>query len=425
MLFLIGVAALVLIGNNVIDQFCNCHVIGLDLSESVESKEDNPKGRDSRNAVKSEPEPVQLSTKADQWLEQLQRFDWAQKKQYLWRRLVSALSFVQRTNSTAGIEDELKYLSDVDRDRKHHRYSLVRILIWATPMLGFLGTVLGISEALGGIQVGADNNFQQMLNGLRASLFVAFDTTALALTLSIVLMFMQFFTDRFESNLLDIVDQRTHEELSPIYGSNLPEDPQSNVLQVEAFERASQGLLTGAQQLLQIQSRQWARHLQDTETTMNRSATGFSQSVKSELCDSINASSTNLAGAMSEMTQCVNEQVSQSYQKWQQLLDRNANNMSERWNQWQVALSDNARQMTQSQELVPEQLHLTREVLREISDVQEQLHGVAEHQAEQQQPEPELIDEPAPQIIRLNQAANRINKIYRFVTKPADSSEAA
>ena len=99
--------------------------------------------------------------------------------------------------------------------------------------------------------------------------------------------------------------------------------------------------------------------------------------------------------------------------------------MSERWNQWQVALSDNARQMTQSQELVSEQLHLTREVLREISDVQEQLHGVAEHQAEQQQPEPELIDEPAPQIIRLNQAANRINKIYRFVTKPADSSEAA
>ena len=70
---------------------------------------------------------------------------------YLWQRIVNALHSVYRTGAATGIEDELKYLAELDFDRQQQRYSLVRILIWATPMLGFLGTVLGISQALGGI----------------------------------------------------------------------------------------------------------------------------------------------------------------------------------------------------------------------------------------------------------------------------------
>ena len=95
---------------------------------------------------------------------------------------------IYRTNSTASVEDELKYLADLDLDRQQQRYSLVRILIWATPMLGFLGNCFwGFLKRLVGINVGPDNDFQQMMDGLRGSLYVAFDTTALALTLSMVI----------------------------------------------------------------------------------------------------------------------------------------------------------------------------------------------------------------------------------------------
>ena len=81
-------------------------------------------------------------------------------------------------------------------------------------MLGFLGTVLGISQALGGIDVGPNNNLQTMMDGLRGNLYIAFDTTALALTLSMLLMFGQFLIDRFETQLLLLVDQRAQGELS-------------------------------------------------------------------------------------------------------------------------------------------------------------------------------------------------------------------
>ena len=45
---------------------------------------------------------------------------------------------------------------------------------------------------------------QTAMEGLLAGLYVAFDTTALALSLSIVLMFVQFFVDRIETQMLSI-----------------------------------------------------------------------------------------------------------------------------------------------------------------------------------------------------------------------------
>ena len=98
-------------------------------------------------------------------------------------------------------------------------------------MLGFLGTVLGISQALGGIQVGPDNDFSAMLGGLRESLYVAFDTTALALVLSIVLMFLQFLVDRFETQLLDIVDARAKDEVQALFKEEAFLDPKTTALE--------------------------------------------------------------------------------------------------------------------------------------------------------------------------------------------------
>ena len=403
LLFFIGVSALLLIANNVFDQYCNYNRIALDLGQSE---------------VETDQEPSSLADKADLLLSQLHDYRWSIKRQYLWQRLVAALGFVKRTGGTAGIEDELKYLSDTDRDRQHHRYSLVRILIWATPMLGFLGTVLGISQALGGIQVGADNDFQQMLNSLRGSLFVAFDTTALALTLSIVLMFIQFFTDRFESQLLDIVDRRTHEELSPLYQNSSPLDPQA-----QAMQEVGRMVLAGAQQVMQQQLELWQQNLKSSEDALTRSVNGFQTAVKDDLCESIQSAAAQLTDVMSQSTQAVDEQLKQRFEDWQQTLVNSADAASERWNQWQVLLSENARQMSQSQDLVSEQLHLTQEVLSEMNVIQNHLSEISKSQVEL--PPDANVNEPTLKVVSYDEAKNRLNHIYRFVTKPVEHSDAA
>ena len=119
-----------------------------------------------------------------------------------------------RRGSASGLNDELKHLADLDLARQHESLALVRIIIWATPMLGFLGTVIGITLALGDLSPAAlVNTPDQAMEGLLAGLSVAFDTTALALSLAIVLMFAQFLTNRLENELLAAVDTRVEADL--------------------------------------------------------------------------------------------------------------------------------------------------------------------------------------------------------------------
>ena len=88
-------------------------------------------------------------------------------------------------------------------------------------------------------------------------------------------------------------------------------------------------------------------------------------------------------------------------------------------------LSENARQIAQSQELVSEQLHLTREVLSEMTEVQNQLTNLAKQQVEDQATQKPTAG-PTLSVVRHDQTATtRLNHIYRFVTKPVDNTEAA
>jgi biopolymer transport protein ExbB/TolQ len=129
-------------------------------------------------------------------------------------RLQSALNYVIQKESVADLEEELKHLSDQDAARQYSDFGLVRIIIWATPMLGFLGTVIGITLALGNLSpIALVETPEKAMEGLLASLSIAFDTTALALSLSVALMFFQFAANQLEIELLTAVDQRVAAEL--------------------------------------------------------------------------------------------------------------------------------------------------------------------------------------------------------------------
>ena len=140
-MFFIGCASLLMIGTNVFEQFGAAKKISLDLIvDSTVATEIQPREGNSNRVVERAIGYAQSLLQLPRWMHD----------HYLWQRIVNALHSVYRTGAATGVEDELKYLADLDFDRQQQRYSLVRILIWATPMLGFLGTVLGISQALGG-----------------------------------------------------------------------------------------------------------------------------------------------------------------------------------------------------------------------------------------------------------------------------------
>ena len=86
-------------------------------------------------------------------------------------------------------------------------YVVPRYLNWALPILGFIGTVLGISLAADGIQniIGSGSGLSDLSGELGeaiAPLGIAFDTTLIALSLSVVLTFLQIGLQRREDNIL-------------------------------------------------------------------------------------------------------------------------------------------------------------------------------------------------------------------------------
>jgi len=189
-------------------------------------------------------------------LARLARLPAYRQGEYFVRRLRDALLFVRRQGSAKGLGEELKYLADLDVARVHGSYGLFRLVIWAIPILGFLGTVIGITIAIANL---TPKTIQEnSLTEVTAGLGVAFDTTTLALSLSIVLMLVQFLTDRAETRLLAAVDERVAEELEGRF-EQIASGPDG---QVAALRRMTEVLVQATERLVQRQAELWRESME-------------------------------------------------------------------------------------------------------------------------------------------------------------------
>jgi biopolymer transport protein ExbB/TolQ len=136
------------------------------------------------------------------------------------RRLAEALEYVLHRGSGEGLEERLEVLADRDADDLEGSYELVRNITWAIPILGFLGTVVGITIAIANI---TPEQLQGSLDKVVNGLAVAFDTTALALALSMVLVLGKFLVERNEKGVLTRVQNKVEDTLLHRFESHSPE----------------------------------------------------------------------------------------------------------------------------------------------------------------------------------------------------------
>ena len=101
------------------------------------------------------------------------------------RTLLSALQRFATTGSIQAVSDTIKEQCEVESDRLDSELSMVRYIAWAIPSIGFIGTVRGIGDALGQAYKAVEGD----ISGVTVSLGVAFNSTFVALVLSIVIMF--------------------------------------------------------------------------------------------------------------------------------------------------------------------------------------------------------------------------------------------
>ena len=95
---------------------------------------------------------------------------------------------IERFAATLNIQDSATALHNVcesEGERLESELSIIRYIAWAIPSVGFIGTVRGIGGALSQANLAVQGD----ITGVTQNLGVAFNSTFVALVISIVLMF--------------------------------------------------------------------------------------------------------------------------------------------------------------------------------------------------------------------------------------------
>jgi len=102
------------------------------------------------------------------------------------RALLVALYRFGATRNVQDVSEAARGVCEGEADRLDSELSMLRYVAWAIPAIGFIGTVRGIGDALGEAHKAVTGD----VSGVTEGLGVAFNSTLIALLISIVLMFL-------------------------------------------------------------------------------------------------------------------------------------------------------------------------------------------------------------------------------------------
>ncbi|ATH07591.1 hypothetical protein BIY24_06415 [Halobacteriovorax marinus] len=103
------------------------------------------------------------------------------KNSLLYKMIIKACLKFRATKSIPEMIEIISIQTDINKELSESDQSNIRYLTWVIPSIGFVGTVLGISQAL----MIANSGDMEVIT---ATLGVAFDTTLVSLLLSIIIM---------------------------------------------------------------------------------------------------------------------------------------------------------------------------------------------------------------------------------------------
>jgi biopolymer transport protein ExbB/TolQ len=126
----------------------------------------------------------------------------------LFNRIMIALSNLKNLGRVTDVDDILRSQAESDENSMYSTYSMIEGFVWAIPVLGFIGTVLGLSEAIGGfgkvlVQARDISQLSDSLKVVTAGLSKAFETTLVALVAALAVQLLLTYLKKEEEDFLD------------------------------------------------------------------------------------------------------------------------------------------------------------------------------------------------------------------------------
>jgi biopolymer transport protein ExbB/TolQ len=121
-----------------------------------------------------------------EYARQIEALPMSERRLLLPRVVLAALQRFGATGSIQDASDTARSTAETESERLDSELSMVRYIAWAIPSIGFIGTVRGIGAALGQAHRAVEGD----ITGVTRNLGTAFNSTFVALLISIVLMFL-------------------------------------------------------------------------------------------------------------------------------------------------------------------------------------------------------------------------------------------
>jgi len=133
----------------------------------------------------------------------------------LLNRIERALSNLRNIGNISDVSSILKTQAEFDEEQIASSYKLVIGFVWAIPVLGFIGTVLGLGQAIGEfgnvLQASGDlTAIKDSLQQVTAGLATAFDTTLIALVGALAIQLYMTHIQSEEAKFLDECNDYCH-----------------------------------------------------------------------------------------------------------------------------------------------------------------------------------------------------------------------
>ncbi len=139
----------------------------------------------------------------------------ARPREYLlFNRVWMALSNLGNIGEVRDVGAVLDSQADNDSSTIDASYTVLRALIWTIPVLGFIGTVIGLGTAIGSFtdvisagdsdpSGGSTNSIREKLSPVVGGLATAFNTTLVALVAAVAIQLLSTYVFKLEEDLLD------------------------------------------------------------------------------------------------------------------------------------------------------------------------------------------------------------------------------
>ncbi|MCY2987520.1 MAG: MotA/TolQ/ExbB proton channel family protein [Planctomycetota bacterium] len=315
----------------------------------------------------------------------------------LGRRILGALEHFRARNQVPEVQAYLSSVNQVDSSSVESGYTLLKAFIWLVPILGFIGTVTGISDAVSSLSSqfqsvpaadsvtarssgGASPDVEgkdtsrdgdqdladklvKAMGGVTQGLATAFDTTFLGLVCAIILLFPTEMLRKTEYAMLDRIEVFLYHSIvrrMSDEGHQSPLTPELASVLEPAFQEHQRWLV------------KWQSQVGELGDVIGRRLEEHMEGIQKRLAES-NGSQARLMGDVTTAFAEGARSVTASFESWHQVADRIAGDhqrLLEATTRLQDLLRDNSQRLAELIQKCPDRwqaLTVSLDQLREAN----------------------------------------------------------